>query len=312
MNVRKTKSEIKDFILNNRNHMKLREIAQLFNISEGTVGNYQKELGINIRGDWTDLELQFVKDNATNMTRKEIAEKLDRKITGVSRICRNLNLQSKRPRSYDVNDYFFHTLTPDSAYILGLMISDGCVRCIGPKKKILIYSISAKDRELIEFVRDKISPTKTIEERTRIKNSKEYYELTLRINSVILVDKLIEYGVVPNKTGKEYIPDIDKEFWPYIIRGIFDGDGSVYYKDSGKILVDKKCYICSANDKLLEQIKDYFGFGSITGYSKNFYYWSLNSYENIINFYNIIYNDFAYKLDRKFQKVKYIKEHKNG
>lgn len=47
-------------------------------------------------------------------------------------------------------------------------------------------------------------------------------------NSMAMVNDMISYGIVPNKSLKLGIPNIPEKFYlPYIL-GYFDGDGSIY------------------------------------------------------------------------------------
>ncbi|MGL4570171.1 MAG: hypothetical protein ACRCVJ_03820 [Clostridium sp.] len=55
------------------------------------------------------------------------------------------------------------------------------------------------------------------------KNSKSYY---VSLTSVHMCKRLIELGVIPNKTGRESIPkEIPDKLLHHFLRGFFDGDG---------------------------------------------------------------------------------------
>ena len=40
-----------------------------------------------------------------------------------------------------------------------------------------------------------------------------------------MVSDLAKYGVIPNKTWKTYLPQLDMPMMPHLIRGMIDGDG---------------------------------------------------------------------------------------
>jgi len=111
------------------------------------------------------------------------------------------------------------------AYFLGWMYSDGCVfyneQAQSYSTKIKLQS---QDEDILHLFMD-LSNFKLFNE----------YKDGLRYPYIITYNRefaktLVKNGVFPDKSGRNrnflFFPDIEKEFYPYFIRGLFDGDGS--------------------------------------------------------------------------------------
>lgn len=134
---------------------------------------------------------------------------------------------------YDFNDYAFHIFTPDSAYWLGMLASDGCV--YENRNKIYINA-QAEDKEHIESFIKFIGYTGEVKERPAKCKGKEYPSVYLELYSKTMKNRLIELGIVPDKSNKDidylsYIPD---EYKIYFIFGYLDGDGSIINTETNK------------------------------------------------------------------------------
>ncbi|MBU0633806.1 MAG: hypothetical protein KKB82_03920 [Candidatus Omnitrophica bacterium] len=127
--------------------------------------------------------------------------------------------QGKLPQGFfDINENFFNSWSSEMAYVLGLIITDGCVSKAG------VISLCINDKELLEKVK------KTMNSEHQIKPSKHqknlYYFHFARDRITKDLEKL---GVVPRKSLTVKFPDIPQEYLSDFIRGVFDGDGSVFF-----------------------------------------------------------------------------------
>lgn len=52
----------------------------------------------------------------------------------------------------------------------------------------------------------------------------------IAVRSNIMANDLSKYGVIPRKSENTYLPSINQNFYSHLIRGIFDGDGSIIAK----------------------------------------------------------------------------------
>ena len=147
-------------------------------------------------------------------------------------------------KKYSINEEFFKEINAKSAYVLGWIITDGCIQFV-PKKR---YSIrfELKDYDILETIKELIGSDAPIRKR-------EDKNLNLLIlNSKQLIKQLLALGITPAKTGKEKFIDCG-EFNRDFIRGVLDGDGSVFILKK-RITEQLVSYICSSNRKFLEDI----------------------------------------------------------
>lgn len=135
----------------------------------------------------------------------------------------NTNRVNKRIKS----NYFSKIDTPEKAYWLGLLYTDGSVDHYRTTGRIRLQ-LQAEDIDILQqFKNDLCLDCKIIED-NRV-NSK--------CCSVEFVDEQIfndlgKYGIIPNKTYNiSNIPydKIPAEFMPSYLLGLFDGDGSLSY-----------------------------------------------------------------------------------
>lgn len=140
------------------------------------------------------------------------------------------------------NNFFEKIDTEIKAYLLGYTLADGSV-IIEPKKrnnkiysysKRLCFTVSVDDREVINLLKDNISPDSKIKEFHNSKGAiNRKNSLSLRFSSNKIVDDLILLNIKPLKTyDTSFIFDFDKipeNLHRHFLRGFFDGDGGFRY-----------------------------------------------------------------------------------
>lgn len=139
-------------------------------------------------------------------------------------------------------DYFLNINSYDKAYFLGFLISDGYVAL---DSNTISLTLAAKDVEILNIFKEKTKNTNLLYERL----DEKHHEYSFRVKSKEWKDQLQQYGVIPQKTGKEYIPPIDDKYMPHLIRGLIDGDGWISSKSH-------QIGFCG-NEKIVNQLKDY-------------------------------------------------------
>lgn len=214
----------------------------------------------------------------------------------------------KAKRFTKINESFFETIdSPEKAYILGLLITDGYVTYPNRDGRSPSWGITlqSQDLHILNDIKSALNTDKKICKRIH-NNSEEYY---LIITSQKMVDDLSKYGVVPRKSKTTRLPIISQKYMPDLIRGIFDGDGCV-----------AKTGVCSfcGNEQMISDIKNFLV--SNLGISNNkisnrhnskinseymdvfaFYF---SSKDDKIKFYNYIYySDSVICLKRKKDKL---------
>lgn len=139
--------------------------------------------------------------------------------------------QARMVRRYSLNENFFDVIdTQEKAYVLGLLYSDGSNN---PNKSTVSISFQEEDRDLLEQVRLLIGSDKPLEYLDYSKKDTFGYkyknQYRLLVFSKHICNSLSELGVVKNKSLKATFPTfLEKSLIPHFIRGVYDGDGSVY------------------------------------------------------------------------------------
>jgi hypothetical protein len=201
-------------------------------------------------------------------------------------------------RKYQVNEKFFDELNEKSAYWLGFLYADGCVRFKHGRSGELKLKLNSKDKSHIElFLKD-------IESNSPIKcddGGKSECCFTY-INSNYLVSRLYELGCVQNKTQKIRLPKIESNLISHFIRGYFDGDGCIYKNKNrpNSFVVS----ICS-NNNFINDLNEFFSKGKILKYEK-YSVWSLHKIDDIKLFKEFLYKESETFMKRKFDKFNEI------
>lgn len=122
---------------------------------------------------------------------------------------------------YTINHHYFDTIdTPNKAYSLGLMMTDGCV-WKDKRNESWVISFGSKDKELVDFFKRELGSTHPI----RFVRAKDFY--IMEICSQKLFSSLGQHGVVPRKSLVAIYPKSLNGFDADFIRGCLDGDGCV-------------------------------------------------------------------------------------
>jgi len=137
-------------------------------------------------------------------------------------------MKSHINKKYDLNELFFRSIdSPEKAYFLGLMMSDGTVN-----DRSIVITLQEKDISILIKLRNLIEYTGPVSKRI-IANENHQNICTLRIYSRELVKDLIDLGCNRRKTYNMSFPKIDPIYYSHFIRGYFDGDGCIIKKNIG-------------------------------------------------------------------------------
>jgi hypothetical protein len=229
-----------------------------------------------------------------------------------------IELQVKKHwRKYEVNKNAFLNEDAVSFYLLGAFMTDGNVNC---SKHHINCSISSKDSDWLDSIRDQICPQKPV----------YYKSFSFQFSETECQNWLMSYGCLPNKSLTLKIEkDIPLEYQRDFLRGVVDGDGSIseslYTKTSTNGTVHtytkKSLYICSASLEFIKQLilmipsdinfsfikvkqsTSYIEGRKITPSNENFYRISFSD-SNAVKFAKYIYYDgHELSLNRKKEKA---------
>jgi hypothetical protein len=203
-------------------------------------------------------------------------------------------------RKYNLNEKFFDELNEKSAYWLGFLYADGCVRMKQGKSGELKLKLKHIDSNHIEKFLNDIECNTPI--RYGVDNKSEFCYVL--VNSNYMIKKLFDLGCVQNKTQKIRLPNIEKKLLSHFIRGYFDGDGSVSpVKNRPNSFVVSIC----SNKKFVEDVMSFFSYGKIYN-EKNYSIWKVNKINDIKNFRDFIYSNKNLTLQRKLDIFNKINE----
>ncbi len=156
---------------------------------------------------------------------RELAEELCTSEGVIYRYLKSKEL-NYRPYKYSHNQFFFKDINSENtAYWLGFMYADGCVK--GNK---IHLRLAEKDIEILEKFREDIESTNPIQKQTIKLREKEFTSYCLTISSKTLVHDLIKQGCIPKKSLTLKFPlntQVPEHLMNHFIRGYFDGDGCV-------------------------------------------------------------------------------------
>jgi hypothetical protein len=181
-------------------------------------------MGIAISPNKKREYLEFIRPNLGKISQREIARRLGIGKTTVNCWAKKLGFKHQK---HTVNKKFFDKLTEKSAYILGFIYADGNIAW-NPKKgyQSLTITASAKDKEHLEKIRNLLLSSKPL------LYSPKTNSYRLIVNNKNLCNRLMTLGVFPRKSLIVQFPDfLPDEYLKHFLRGVIDGDGSVYYCD---------------------------------------------------------------------------------
>ena len=105
-------------------------------------------------------------------------------------------------KKYFCNEDYFKKETPRMAYILGFLAADGSVSL---RENVLKITLSQKDKELLEQIKEELEYTGEIKDAT---TSKGFDISTLQITCKEYKQDLQKYNIVPQKTYTFSFPTI--------------------------------------------------------------------------------------------------------
>ncbi len=179
-------------------NLSLAEIGKRFNVDRAVVFGYMKRYKIQIRN----------KSQARKLAAKE------------GRLSMAL---------YEVNEIFFSKWSSKMAWVLGYIYTDGNIH---PQAQgTYCLSIPSIDLSLLQNIRKAMNSTHPIKKMEQ--NQKFIYKIFITRQQIN--NDLCRLGITPRKSLTISFPNVPDNFLPHFIRGIFDGDGSVFFEPSRRI-----------------------------------------------------------------------------
>lgn len=238
---------------------------------------------------------------------------------------RNYNITRPRGKSAQINHNYFNVIdTEIKAYFIGFILADGSVSIIQKSKNGFSYKLRLEIQQQDEYILHRL--TKELNSNLEIKYTTDVHYFNNYIikknNAYVhffskqIVTDLAKYNIIPNKTFllTELPKNIPQHLYRHMIRGFFDGDGTVYLTNNNKIL----SFGFYGSYDLLLDIRQHLHYNIGTSNTKtiffkpqnNISYLSYAAYKDIINFYDYIYRDSTIFLIRKKEKFDYFLQNK--
>lgn len=258
-----------------------------------------------------EIKKEIIKLSSINK-QSDIANILGLSKSTVGKLLRKNNINTHRNRlnesklKFNIN-YFDNIDLPEKAYWLGFISADGCLK----DNKVRLVS---KDYEVIYKFKKALNSEHKIVNSIIIdkRSNKKYQSYILSITNNGFTKKVEKYINI-DKSTNFYLPNIDKNLYPYFIAGMFDGDGSftIYGKNKHRIKVS-----LISTKECLEQVQNFLlEIGLLkkkTKILKHYTTYRLYLYADAYKFLNYIYNEKTPEiyLDRKYEKFKKYKNDK--
>ena len=237
MDLESRKNEIID--LYTRQNLTTVQIANMIGCSNTGVGRLLKRNGIVCYHTPSELKLTnsqrseicrlYQDENKTSIELGEMYGVCDRSITNILRA----NIITVRPavRRSPIkhHDYFASIDTIDKAYYLGWMISDGSVvehKTRKGRNNTISLEIISTDRYILESFATFLGGNESLVH-DFIRKDRYNNHSYIRFVSAEMSNDLSKYGVIPRKSDCTYLPCIRDDLMPHLIRGIFDGNGTI-------------------------------------------------------------------------------------
>jgi hypothetical protein len=154
-------------------------------------------------------------------------------------------IQRQNATKHKKNTDFFKVWSSDMAYILGLWWTDGCIYSNGTKR---LFDITLHSND--KYILDKIREVMKVENPLIKYKDRNAYRLNFASKDIY--DDLVALGGEERKSLTCIFPYVPTEYLPDFIRGVFDGDGSVYVGQNGRLNTN----IASGSEKFIYSLLD--------------------------------------------------------
>lgn len=238
---------------------------------------------------WSDNDIKYLIDHYLTQNYAEIAQQIGKSEKSTATKAQRLGLIKQQQPRYKINQRCFDTVNKDIAYILGFIITDGCV-----SNNRLEIHVQRSDKYILEAIRNKLDKKIPILDHEFISkhNNQIYLSSRLLLNSIQICNRLRDFGIVLRKTGIENMKNIPSKYRYHYLRGVLDGDGSIYLTKKNHL----RFSICCSNKQFLVKLRRFtfpnYGYLTSCMNGQNLLYkWNVNKQSHIQEIYSKIYKN---------------------
>lgn len=292
------------------------EIANQLHRNNSSIGRFLKKQNLPVLYSKcklrTDDKKQIIDLYSKGCTAKEIlnifADKVKSENT-IMALVKSVGIERPRGTVSDADCDYFETIdTEAKAYYLGLFLTDGNVHKVkrNTEQYLIQICLQEKDSNIIKKFKKELHSSNKI--RYYEKNGRN--ECFFSISSTKMAHDLIKQGVYPNKTFSAKLNfNIPDYLFRHYIRGIFDGDGTVF------VSKDRLRFGFYGTHQLVSEVQWWLGQQIKISQNKVFdkptvSFVVYQKRKNVLDFYNLMYKDANFFIERKKEKFEnYFKLH---
>ena len=264
---------------------------------------------VNIKNEKEILE--YCRKN-TKFTTKYLVDTFGNNSIDTRYFLRNNNIKYNKTnngKAYVSDFNFFETIdTEEKAYWLGFILADGYLNNQG----VVGIELSVEDEIHLHKFKTSIKSEAPIKTYNKNSTFGKQTNCRFQIANEILYFSLLDLGITRNKTNDGKIPNVSKPLLKHLIRGYFDGNGSISISE----LKRSEGYRCKhisfcGTKEILESIQQESGFDWTWSKRRdngtNNYQISVGRVQDLKQFLDYMYTDSTVYLDRKHEKYLKIK-----
>ena len=303
--------------------MKMKDLAKKYNVSYSTMTHFltTHQIVLNKKPISSDVENEIINRYLQGDGYEYIAKDyhMDKEAVKViiTKSGNNIRSLSDIRQRYSINQHYFDEIdTPEKAYILGLLYTDGC-RCDRGMHYQIVLKLQDTDVDILYKMQECLQSNRPLKyiitEPKMFPNGKIYSpknQYALIIDNKQIATSLEKWGIIPNKTYTLKFPDfLPEKLCPHFIRGGWEGDGWI-----SKSSKDKGCGFMGTYD-LVNYIREYtenlldihFSIFHRKEYKmENLYTISLHGGKQVKQFLDYLYQDSTIHFHRKYACYRHI------
>jgi hypothetical protein len=211
----------------------------------------------------------------------------------------------------NIKEDYFETIDSEmKAYFIGLMIADGNVfEPYDGRSCSTSITLDNEDKYILERFRKELGVNNIV-----ANDGRGCSYMAIKSNKI--AQDLKKYGIVPRKTLTTYLPqNIDEKLMRHLVRGILDGDGSLYIKQREHGFMHRISFCGTL--RLMTELSEYLTKTLALSLKPKVYTYKnrqlsefkLQSYESVSKFLHWVYDDATIFLKRKKEKADLYFQH---